>query len=57
MSEHQTTGPCVRCVLADRIDGWGRCTGCARPEATDAEREAVVDAERVRNREGQKCYG
>ena len=51
------TKVCLRCVVADRIDGWGRCTGCALPDATDAEIKAAAEAERVRNQEGRKCYG
>lgn len=28
---------CKKCVKKDMMDGWGRCTDCAEPSATEAE--------------------
>ena len=36
------TGVCKKCIKEDMMDGWGRCTNCVEPSATEAEAAAAV---------------
>ena len=36
------TGVCKKCIVKDLIDGWGRCSNCKEPEATEDEIDATV---------------
>jgi hypothetical protein len=51
-------GPCIKCVISDSIDGYGRCTNCDRPEATEEEKQKIFKYEReyckVRHQEGKR---
>lgn len=50
--------PCIKCVISDSIDGYGRCTNCKEPEATKEEKRKIFDNEskhrKVMREEGQR---